>query len=76
MRTDGLFQLHKFTVCDWKSGRTLRLVPFGDVHRDSPHHAKEKWNDFLEYAKGLEDAAFIGMGDYLDGYSTSERGIL
>lgn len=75
MRTDGVFSLHyvqiKSTV-----GRTHRLIPFGDIHRDSPAHAGEKWKEFLEWAKQQENALFLGMGDYLDSYSTSERRII
>lgn len=54
-------------------GVPVRLVFFGDVHRDSPLHAAEKWQEFLGYARTLENAYFIGMGDYIDSMSTSER---
>lgn len=75
MRTDGIFNLASYHVrC--KSGQTFHLIPFGDVHRDSPAFADDKWNEFLEYAKSVPNALFLGMGDYLDSYSTSERRIV
>lgn len=72
MKTDGLFTVatYKITI---RSGVPFRLVFWGDVHRDSPSHADGAWRDFLEYAKRLKDAHFVGMGDYLDSTSTSER---
>ncbi len=54
----------------------MKLVIFGDVHRDAPLHATEKWREFLAYAKGLKNAWFLGMGDYVDSASTSERDCL
>ena len=47
----------------------------GDVHRDSPNHADSKWQEDLEYFRKLpkDSTYFLGMGDYLDSTSTSER---
>lgn len=73
MKTTGLFTLHRFPIRVQKAGVPLRLVFFGDVHRDAPAHAKEKWQEFLRYARTLENAWFVGMGDYVDSASTSER---
>lgn len=75
MKTDALFVVHSFKI-PIRSGKPFRLVFFGDVHRDSPNHAKGAWQDFLKYAQGLKDAWFFGMGDYTDSTSTSERGCL
>ena len=76
MRTNGVFTLHHFTVKNWAAGRPLKLIPFGDVHRDSPSHSYEHWKRFLDYASQQKDAIFLGIGDYLDSYSTSERSII
>lgn len=73
MKTSGLFTLHRYTIQVPGSGVPMRLVFFGDVHRDAPLHAKEKWQGFLTYARPLENAWFFGMGDYVDSASTSER---
>lgn len=73
MKTSGLFTLHQYRIERKQAGRPFRIVFFGDVHRDSPGHAKERWQGFLEYARELKDAYFFGMGDYIDSMSTSER---
>lgn len=72
MKTTGLFTTHKVVInqpCD----RPIKIIPFGDVHRDSDMHCGTKWREFLAYAKNQKDAYFLGMGDYFDGMSTSER---
>lgn len=75
MRTDGIFEIHELTVRSPK-GRTHTLIPFGDVHHDSPGHSKEKWQEFLARAKSADYPLFLGMGDYTDSFSASERLIL
>lgn len=72
MKTSGLFTVHGFDI-PFTYAKPFRLVFFGDVHRDSPNHARSKWKEFLQYARTLKDAWFFGMGDYLDSTSTSER---
>jgi predicted phosphodiesterase len=72
MKTSGLFTTHGFNI-SYKSSKPIRLIFFGDVHRDSPNHAGSKWREFLDYARRQKDAYFFGMGDYLDSTSTSER---
>jgi hypothetical protein len=76
MRTDGLFTLQEYVVKGWKIDKPLSLIPFGDVHRDSPAHSNKKWKEFCDYGASKKDAIFLGMGDYLDSFSTSERMIL
>jgi predicted phosphodiesterase len=73
MNTTGLFTVHRHNIKLKGVNRPVKLIFFGDVHRDSPQHALEEWKGFLAYAKKQNDAVFVGMGDYLDGYSTSER---
>lgn len=75
MRTTGLFTTHRVEL-EAKMGRPFKLIPFGDVHRDSDHHAHDVWLDFLNYAKKQKNAVFLGMGDFTDGVSTSERIVL
>lgn len=72
MKTSGLFTTHSFKL-KYRSSKPVRIIFFGDVHRDSPNHASGKWREFLDYAKRQKDAYFFGMGDYLDSTSTSER---
>ena len=72
MHTSGIFTTHKFKV-SCKPGETLKLIPFGDAHREAPLHSHSWWKRFLDYAKSQKNAIFLGMGDYFDGCSTSER---
>jgi hypothetical protein len=76
MKTTGLFttQLIQYTLPPGVD--TFKLIPFGDVHRDSDMHAHRKWQEFLEYSRGQKNALFLGMGDYCDGISTSERMVI
>jgi hypothetical protein len=79
MRTDGVFQTKHVILKDYPFGQTLNLVPFGDIHFDSPAHAEEEFDEFCRRGKELVkqgNVLFMGMGDYLDGYSTSERMII
>jgi hypothetical protein len=55
---------------------TITLIPFGDVHRDSSAHASAEWEKFLSHAQTVKNPLFLGMGDYMDGFSTSEREII
>lgn len=72
MKTTGLFTTHRVEI-KAKINEPFKLIPFGDVHRDSDLHSSDKWNDFLAYAERQKNAVFLGMGDYTDGVSTSER---
>ncbi len=72
MNTSGLFTVQQVTV-KAKVGETFTLVPFGDVHRDAPTFAHEEWKDFLHRARQLPNPLFLGMGDYQDCASGSER---
>lgn len=73
MKTCGLFTTHLMRI-KCKPGSMTRLIPFGDIHRDSPMHADGKWKEFLKYgAEHAHESVFLGMGDYQDGFSTSER---
>ena len=56
-----------------RCGVDIPIIIFGDVHRDSPNHADGKWQSDLAEWRKRKDAYFLGMGDYLDSTSTSER---
>jgi hypothetical protein len=75
MKTDGKHVNHSVDI-PCKLGESIKIIPFGDVHRDSEMHAHSTWKEFLDYAKTQKNAYFLGMGDYTDGVSTSERAIL
>jgi hypothetical protein len=75
MKTDGIFSAHNVKV-EAELGKPFKLIPFGDIHRDSDMFAHTHWQEFLAYAKAQKNAVFLGMGDYTDGVSTSERIVL
>jgi hypothetical protein len=72
MKTTGLFTTHRVEI-EAELDKPFKLIPFGDIHRDSDMFCSETWNHFLAYAKKQKNAVFLGMGDYTDGFSTSER---
>jgi hypothetical protein len=73
MKTTGLFRTHIVEVKMREPGQTFHIIPFGDVHRDSPMHAYDHWQDDLAEWRKMKDCLFIGLGDYTDFLSTSER---
>lgn len=75
MKTDGIFTAHKVTI-EAEVNKPFKIIPFGDIHRDSDMFAHSHWQEFLCYAKQQKGAVFLGMGDYTDGVSTSERIVL
>lgn len=75
MQTTGIFTTHYWPIST-KENETNYLIPFGDIHRFAPLCHVEKWKDFLGWAANKKRAYFIGMGDYDDLASTSEREIL
>ena len=76
MRTTGLFTTHSFEIPFDKYNEPVYLIPFGDVHKSSPLHSAGHWDSFRAWAKDKKRAYFLGMGDYNDLASTSERNIL
>ena len=76
MQTTGIFTTHVFDIPFAKFGEPIYLIPFGDVHRSSPLCDVDRWLETLEWAKTKKRCYFLGMGDYDDLASTSERHLL
>lgn len=73
MLTTGLFQT-AFREIETKSAREpIRLIPFGDVHYGAPGFSEHHWKEFIRTYKDKPNCYFLGMGDYCDFASTSER---
>lgn len=66
--TISTFQQEYSNVVD-----THYLLPFGDVHYKNPQHHSELWDEWCLWAKIKPRAMFIGMGDFLEWFSDSER---
>jgi hypothetical protein len=73
MKTTGLFEIHQYRIPFQKYGEPVYVIPFGDIHRSAPLCHEEKWLEFLGWAKKKKNCYFLGMGDYDDLVSTSER---
>src|SRR3972149_8334872 len=58
-------------------GQQLLLVPIGDIHWDTEECDQERASRFVQWVKRQEHRGaivrIIGMGDYLDFASPSER---
>lgn len=77
MKTRGIFKLHKYfiDIDDWgkRRNKPIYLIPVGDIHRDSDLCAKEKFMEFINWGKTQDDCYYIGVGDWLDMLSSTER---
>jgi hypothetical protein len=79
MKTSGLFTIHSVRIPKVDAGEVLWLFPFGDVHYDSPSFNRRVWDNSVAcWKEKLKTCRcyFLGVGDYLDGFSTSERVIM
>ena len=76
MQTTGVFTVHQYSIKVEKINEPFYLIPFGDIHRSSPMCHEKKWLEYLDWAKKKKRAFFLGMGDYDDLASASERNIL
>ncbi len=76
MKTTGEFTIYRYVIKIRSHGKPYYLIPFGDIHWTAPLCHREKWLEFLQWAKEKKNCYFLGMGDYLDLASTSERPIL
>lgn len=73
MQTTGIFTVHNFEIEFEELNEPIYLFPFGDIHRSAPLCDVERWIEFNEWAATKKNAYFLGMGDYEDFLSTSER---
>lgn len=69
----SLFTTHYYDIGKVDCNKTYTLIPFGDVHRHAPLCNVDRWLNFCEWGKNRKDTYYIGMGDYEDLLSTTER---
>ena len=67
------FVCHKADPIKTKFGETSYLIPFSDVHRHARNCDVELWKEFLAWGSKKQRAHFVGVGDYDDIGSHSER---
>jgi hypothetical protein len=71
--SDSIFTIHRFEIPVTQLNEPIYLIPFGDIHRFAPLCDVDKWLEFIAWAKLKKSAYFLGMGDYDDLASFSER---
>lgn len=76
MLTDNLFTIHHVNIPVTEINKPIYLIPWGDLHRFASLCSVKKWQEFCEWAKNKPNSYFLGMGDYDDLASASERKIL
>lgn len=79
--SDQRFTVHRFEKKIPTFGIEVPLFIFSDVHRHAHNCDVHRWKKFLDFAKRKLDETegnclFLGLGDYDDLASTSERKIL
>lgn len=72
MTRSSIFTVHRYVI-PVGVNETVKVYPFGDVHRDAKNCAVDKWHAWLDKVKDEDNAFFLGMGDYNDMLSRSER---
>ena len=74
--SQSLFTTHEFKI-KANFNQTIYLIPFGDIHRFARLCDVQGWLNFLKWSKEQleksKDIYFLGMGDYDDFGSDSER---
>lgn len=73
MKTTGLFTTHIVEIEVPSNTGVINLVPFGDVHFGSDGFALNIWKEFVESHRKCKNTYYLGMGDYVDFASASER---
>jgi len=76
MLTTGIFEVHEVIIPFESEGKPIYVIPFGDIHYSSKLCHREKFDEWCAWAAEKDNAYFLGMGDYDDLGSTSERKIL
>ena len=76
MTTTGIFTIHHKEVVFDEYNEPYYLLPIGDIHRFAPLCDEERYLEYLEWAKTKKRKLILGMGDYDDLASASERHLL
>lgn len=76
MKGTGIFEVVEKRIKPIPVNVPIKIVFFGDVHYGSPCHSDETFDAFCDKYRGRLDCWYIGMGDYLDLLSASERKIM
>jgi len=71
---ETVFKNHTITI-PYTWGQEMFLIPFGDVHRDTPSCDVDRWKWFLDGCKKYpqDRTYYLGMGDFNDFASSKEQ---
>jgi hypothetical protein len=74
---ETVFTAKEFSI-DYKTGDEFFIIPFGDVHRDTPSCDEERWKWFLHCSQQYpqDKTYYLGMGDFNDFASAKEQKII
>ena len=74
---ETVFKCHNLSI-DCVVGEPIYIIPFGDVHRDTPSCDVDRWKWFLENCQKYpqERTYYLGMGDFNDFASSKEQKII
>ena len=75
MQTTGVFTTHRCEI-PCRINEPIKILPIGDIHYGSPMCDEDRLFKLLKWAEKQENLYLLGMGDYMDLASTSERSIL
>ena len=70
---DGIFTIGTYNVEYEHYNNPFYLHPFGDIHFGNPNCHNELFDEWCDWAKNKPRSMFIGMGDYIEWFSDSER---
>lgn len=70
---EDIFTIQSYTQSFDNLVDTHYLLPFGDIHEGNPNCHTELWGEWCDWAAKKKRSMFIGMGDYLEWFSDSER---
>lgn len=75
--SDSLFTTHRYQVNIPRYNEDYYLAIFSDVHRFASNCDVDRWQAWLQYCKNIQKEHgriyYLGLGDYDDMASTSER---
>lgn len=70
---ESIFSVQTYRVDYSTFGVPHYLLPFGDVHDGNPNCHYELFREWCDWAKTKQNSIFIGMGDYMEWFSETER---
>jgi len=76
LKTSGIFTVHKYQIKVKNKDKPIYIRPFSDVHRTSYNCNEEAWLAWIKESKErlkTHQTYFIGLGDYIDLISSSEK---